>query len=161
VTAAEDDSQADDIPGVIAPPPLIYLGGLGIGFLLEAWVSRDSLPGGVRWGLGMAFLAAGLALVLWWASSFRRAGTPMPPYEPTTALVVDGPYRLSRNPGYLSFALIYVGIVLLADAPWGLLPLPFVLLLVDRGVIAREERYLEHRFGEDYRALKDRTRRWI
>ena len=66
----------------------------------------------------------------------------MPPYEETTALVTDGPYRLTRNPGYLSFTLIYLSVALLADAPWVLVPLPAVLALIDRGVIVREERYL-------------------
>jgi protein-S-isoprenylcysteine O-methyltransferase Ste14 len=154
-------SEGRDIPGVIAPPPLIYLGGLAIGFALEIVLPGASLPAIVEWGLGGLLLAAGLGLLGWFASSFRRAGTPMPPYEPTTALVTDGPYRLSRNPAYLAFALAYVAIALLADAPWVLVALPLVLALMQRGVIEREERYLERRFGQDYRSFKARTRRWI
>lgn len=150
-----------DIPGVIAPPPLVYLGGLGLGFLLEALLPGGSFPGQLGHILGAVLLLAGLALLAWWASSFRRADTPMPPYEETTALVTDGPYRLSRNPGYLSFTLVYASVALLADAPWVLAPLPLVLLVIDRGVIAREERYLERLFGDEYLALKRRTRRWI
>jgi protein-S-isoprenylcysteine O-methyltransferase Ste14 len=149
-----------DIPGVIAPPPLIYLGGLGIGFLLEALLPGGSFPGHVHHVVGALCLVLGLGLLGWWVSSFRRADTPMPPWEPSRALVTDGPYRLSRNPAYLSDALIYVGVALLADAPWVLLPLPLVLAVMDLGVIRREERYLERRFGEEYVAFKRRRRRW-
>jgi protein-S-isoprenylcysteine O-methyltransferase Ste14 len=150
-----------DIPGVIAPPPLIYLSGLGLGFLLEAVLPGGSFPGHIHHVLGPLFLLLGLGLLVWWVSSFRRADTPMPPYEETTALVTDGPYRLTRNPGYLAFTLIYAAIAFLADAPWVLLPLPLVLALIDRGVIVREERYLERRFGRGYLNLKSRTRRWL
>jgi protein-S-isoprenylcysteine O-methyltransferase Ste14 len=150
-----------DIPGVIAPPPLIYLGGLALGFLLEILLPGASLPGALHWGLGGVLLATGLGLLGWWMSSFRRADTPLPPYEPTTALVTDGPYRLSRNPGYLAFTLIYCATTLLSDAPWALLPLPLVLTMIQRGVIVREERYLERLFGQEYRDFKARTRRWI
>jgi protein-S-isoprenylcysteine O-methyltransferase Ste14 len=150
-----------DLPGVVAPPPLIYLGGLGVGFLLEALLPGGSFPDHLGHVLGAVSLLFGIALVSWWASSFRRADTPMPPYEETTALVTDGPFRLTRNPGYLSFTLIYLAVALLADAPWVLAPLALVLVVVDRGVIAREERYLERLFGADYVALKRRTRRWI
>jgi len=159
--ATRPEKTTKDIPGVIAPPPLIYLGGLGLGFLLEALLPGGSFPGHLGHVVGAACLLLGLGLVSWWASSFRRADTPMPPYEETTALVTDGPFRLTRNPGYLSFTLIYLAIALLADAPWALLPLPVVLVLIDRGVIAREEVYLERRFGDDYLSLRARTRRWI
>jgi protein-S-isoprenylcysteine O-methyltransferase Ste14 len=155
------DATGRDTPGVIAPPPLVYLGGLAIGFLLEALLPGGSFPAIVSWGLGGALLAAGVVLAGSFVSSFRRADTPLPPYEPTTALVTDGPYRLSRNPGYLGFALVYASIALLADAPWALLPLPFVLVVIQQGVIVREERYLERLFGEDYLRFKARTRRWL
>jgi protein-S-isoprenylcysteine O-methyltransferase Ste14 len=150
-----------DIPGVIAPPPLIYLGGLGIGFLLEALLPGGSFPPAVSWGLGGILLVVGAVLQGSFVTWFRRAGTPVPPYARTTALVTDGPYRLSRNPGYLGFALAYAGIALLADAPWVLLPLPFVLVVMQQGVIVREERYLERLFGQDYLDFRARTRRWL
>ena len=154
-------NEERDVAGVIAPPPLIYLGGLGIGFLLEGLLPGGSFPDHVNYVAGGLLLALGLGLLTWWLSSFRRAETPVPTREPTKALVTDGPYRLTRNPAYLSFAVVYAGIALLADAPWVLLPLPLVLLVMDRGVIAREERYLRRRFGEEYAALTGRSRRWI
>ena len=154
-------SPGRDIPGVIAPPPLIYLGGLAVGFVLEALLPGGSFPGHVHHVVGALALLLGLGLLGWWMRSFRRADTPMPPWEPTRTLVTDGPYRLTRNPAYLADVLVYAGIALLADAPWALLPLPLVVLLIDRGVIAREESYLQRRFGAAYLDLKARTRRWI
>jgi protein-S-isoprenylcysteine O-methyltransferase Ste14 len=158
---AAPESANRDTPGVIAPPPFIYLGGLAIGFVLEALLPGGSLPAIVRWGMGGAMLAAGLGLAGWWISSFRRADTPLPPYEPTTTLVTEGPFRLTRNPGYLAFGLIYGSIGLLADAPWALLPLPVVLAVIQEGVIVREESYLERLFGHEYLDFKARTRRWV
>ena len=93
--------------------------------------------------------------------AFARAGTPVSPFRAPTRLVTDGPYRLTRNPGYLGMALGYAGIALLAGAPWALLPLPAVLALVDRGVIVREERYLRRHFGDQYARYERRARRWI
>ena len=162
MASASDSAGTDhDTARVIAPPPLIYLGGLGIGFVLEAILPGASLPEVPRWVLGGSLLAAGIALMGWWVASFRRAETPMPPWEPTTALVTDGPFLVTRNPAYLSDALIYIAIALMADAPWALLPLPLVLVVMQQGVIQREERYLERRFGQEYLEFKARRRRWI
>jgi protein-S-isoprenylcysteine O-methyltransferase Ste14 len=161
-TAGGADRAASDrdVAGVIAPPPFIYLAGLGLGFVLETVLPGGSFPE-VAAVVGGVVLLLGVVLMAWWVASFRRAGTPMPPWEPTTALVTTGPYRVSRNPAYLADALIYIGVALLADAPWVLVPLPVVLAVMQRGVIVREERYLERRFGDDYRRLRARTRRWI
>ena len=147
--------------GVIAPPPLIFLGGLAIGFGLEALLPGGSLPDAVRWIAGGLALLAGLALQTFFINAFNRVGTAVEPWKPTTAIVTSGPYRLTRNPAYLGMALIYIGIALLADAPWALVPVPLVLVLIDRGVIVREERYLEREFGEEYVGYKRGVRRWV
>jgi protein-S-isoprenylcysteine O-methyltransferase Ste14 len=75
--------------------------------------------------------------------------------------VTDGPYRLTRNPGYLGMTLLYAGIAIAADAVWALAPLPVAIAVIDPGVIAREERYLERTFGAPYTEHKRRVRRWI
>ena len=93
--------------------------------------------------------------------AFKRAGTDANPYRPSTALATDGPYRFSRNPAYLAMAITYVGITLAAEAPWALFMLAPAMLVIQYGVIAREERYLERLFGEDYLTYKRTTRRWI
>jgi protein-S-isoprenylcysteine O-methyltransferase Ste14 len=92
---------------------------------------------------------------------FRSARTSMVPMRPSTALVTSGPYRVTRNPMYVGMAFLYAGLALLLGVIWSLAFLPAVLLMVDRFVIAREERYLEARFGEEYRAYKGRVRRWL
>jgi len=146
---------------VIAPPPLIFIAGLGIGFGLNALLPSTSVPDGVAWGVGGVLLTFGLALVTTFLGSFRRAHTPVDPRRATTAIVTAGPYRVTRNPAYLGMALIYAGIAVVSGAPWVLLALAPTLVVVDRGVIAREERYLEAKFGQEYLRYKARTRRWL
>lgn len=91
----------------------------------------------------------------------QRAGTTADLSTPATALVQDGPYRLSRNPIYVAIALLYLGISLLLGNVWGVLLLPLWLAIIDWGVIRPEERYLEDQFGTPYRTYRERVRRWI
>jgi protein-S-isoprenylcysteine O-methyltransferase Ste14 len=161
VTNGSDSGNDRDTAGVVAPPPLIYLAGLAVGFGLEALLPGASLPGVVQWGVGGLLVVAGVALLASFNTAFARKGTAVEPWKPTTAIVTTGPYRITRNPAYLGMALLYVGIALMSDALWVLVPLPFVLAVIDRGVIAREERYLERRFGREYLDFKGRVRRWI
>jgi protein-S-isoprenylcysteine O-methyltransferase Ste14 len=93
--------------------------------------------------------------------AFRRAGTSPNPWRPTTAMVTGGPYRLSRNPMYLGFTLLYLGAACWANSLWLLLFLPVILALMQQLVILREERYLERRFGAEYVGYRNRVRRWI
>ena len=132
-----------------------------VGFGLEALLPSADVPGPVRWGLGGALLLCALLLQGSFIARFRRAGTPVDPGSPTRALVTDGPYRVSRNPGYLGLTALYVAIALLASALWVLVPLPVVLAVMQRGVIEREERYLERLFGDEYLRFKARRRRWL
>jgi protein-S-isoprenylcysteine O-methyltransferase Ste14 len=150
-----------DTAGVVAPPPLIFLAGLAVGFGLEALLPGTSVPGVLRWVLGGLALLGGVALQTSFIAAFHRRGTAVEPWKPTTAIVTTGPYRLTRNPAYLGMALIYIGIALLAEALWTLVPLPVVLAVIDRAVIAREERYLERKFGSEYLDYKRGVRRWI
>lgn len=160
-TEPAPSARSRDLPGVIAPPPLIYLGGIAAGLGLEALLASPSVPGALAWPLGAALIVAGAALARNFVRAFGRAGTPISPYSTPTKLVTTGAYRLSRNPGYLGMALVYAGIAVIAGSLWALAPLAVVLVLIDRGVIVREERFLERRFGEDYRRYKRRTRRWL
>jgi len=91
----------------------------------------------------------------------RRAGTPVDPYEAPTALVTEGPFRYTRNPAYVALTLTYTGLALLIGVLWSLLLLPVVLVAVDRGVIQREEHYLEAHFGSGYQEYRRRVRRWL
>jgi protein-S-isoprenylcysteine O-methyltransferase Ste14 len=150
-----------DNAGVVAPPPLLFAGFLAAGFLFDALRPLAFLPDALQYWLGGALIAGGLALMTAGVSRFRRAGTNVPTYRPTTALVTDGPYRYTRNPLYISLFFVYAGIGVAADNPW-LLALGVPLFLVMRyGVVAREERYLERKFGEAYVKYKASVRRWL
>ena len=92
---------------------------------------------------------------------FRRAGTSMVPMNPATVLVTSGPYRLTRNPMYLGMAFLYVALAFAFGVIWALALLPAVIVMVDRFVIAREEPYLERKFGQAYHDYKARVRRWL
>ena len=154
-----DDEQ--DKAGVVAPPPLIYLGVLAVGLLLNRRFPVAFLPRRAARGLGWALLGAGALLLGWFERAMRQANTPTNPYKPVSRIVTGGPFRYSRNPGYLSMAMIYTGIAARANALWAILLLPVALLVIQRGVIEREERYLEGKFGEEYLSYKAQVRRWI
>jgi len=166
---APEDKQVEkatrDIAGVIAPPPLIYLAFLVIGLVSSRlWplaAFGDSVPGSVRIPLGALLVAAGLAAAVTGFRQFRAAGTEVNPHRPTTALVSGGLYRFSRNPLYLALTSIYAGIASAADSLWALLLLVPALIVMRYGVIAREEAYLERKFGEAYRHYKQAVRRWL
>ncbi len=150
-----------DQPGVIAKPPLIYAGmlllSLGLNAMWPAWVVPDALryPAGLLLGtLGVGVAAAAFR-------AFRLAGTNVDVHKPATAIATTGPYRFSRNPMYLSLTLIYVGIGMGVNSLWTL-ALSIPLLAVMRyGVIVREERYLERKFGDTYVRYKVSVRRWL
>ena len=155
-----DNTQ--DNPGVIAPPPLIYLGALVIGLLLHARFPLRFLPRGwTRLPFGGLLIGGSVLCVRLAFREMQRAHTNVDPRRPATALVVEGPFRFTRNPLYLSLALFYAGIAILVNALWAILLLPVALIVLRLGVIEREERYLERKFGEQYLRYKARVRRWI
>src|SRR5260370_1672075 len=161
---ASMEQETRDNPGVIAPPPLIYAVPLAVGLLLHARFPVRPLrfmPRVVRVVLGSSLVGLAVAVI---ASAFRkmvRAHTNVNPTQPTTALVVEGPFKFTRNPLYLSLTLLYTGISIIVNALWTMLLLPLVLLVMRKGVIDREERYLERKFGEQYLRYKASVRRWI
>ena len=93
--------------------------------------------------------------------TIEKAGTPIRTDRPVPRLVTDGPFRYTRNPGYLGLTMLYAGIAVLRNSLWAILLLPLVLYVIQRQVIGREERYLERTFGEEYLAYKARVRRWV
>ena len=153
-----------DHPGVIAPPPLIFFGFLLLGWALDARVLHLTLPIDltlpVRIG-AVALILSGLALEMWAGGLFRKAGTNVVPWSPSTALVESGPYRFTRNPMYVGFTLVYLGLALGLKSPTALVLLVPCLVVMTWGVILREERYLAARFGQPYLDYKTRVRRWL
>lgn len=165
----------NDIPGVIAPPPLIYLGFLFIGWGmaqlgarpeaavngLDWMAARFGLEMEVRRGLALTLIVGGLLLDGMAAGLFRRRGTAVEPWKPSTALIIEGPYRFSRNPIYLGFAITYLGLAIAMDSWIALILLLPCLVVVDRLVIRREERYLANKFGAAYDSYRQKVRRWL
>lgn len=152
-----------DHPGVIAPPPLIFFGFLLAGWTIDHFTGAPFpvLPDMPRKIAAVALILLGLALEMWAGGLFRRARTSVMPWQASTALVIDGPYRFSRNPMYLGFAITYLGLALGLESGAAVILLIPCIGLMSWGVIGREERYLEAKFGEPYRAYKERVRRWL
>jgi protein-S-isoprenylcysteine O-methyltransferase Ste14 len=147
-------------PDIIAPPPLLYAGPWLVGLLLDRLLPLPRLPIAIRI-VGLPLMAAGIGLGGWFVWTMRQAGTPVDPREAPTALVTEGPFRHTRNPGYVGLALTYAGLSLITGILWSLVLLPGVLAAVHRGVIQHEERYLEKQFGSAYRQYLRRVRRWL
>jgi protein-S-isoprenylcysteine O-methyltransferase Ste14 len=156
-------SGAPDVAGVIALPPLIFLAFLVVATALEVAVPVPLLAAHpfARYLAGAALAVCGFVLIAMGTSRFVAAGTNIPPNLPTTALVVDGIYGRTRNPLYLGTILVYLGLSVAAGSLWAILLVVPLLWVINVGVIAREERYLERKFGDAYRAYKVRVRRWV
>jgi protein-S-isoprenylcysteine O-methyltransferase Ste14 len=156
---AEDTSRPRHAT-VLAPPPLVFAVPLCAGFLLQHWWPFHVLPGLAARVAGAMCLALGMIGIPALAA-FRHAHTSPFPFKPSTALVTSGPYRFTRNPMYVGFTLLYIGVSLVFNAAWPLFFLPVVLAVTHVGVVLREERYLTAVFGEPYREYCRRVRRWL
>jgi protein-S-isoprenylcysteine O-methyltransferase Ste14 len=150
--------------GVIARPPFLFLAALLLGLASDhllpvpfAVPKRDL----VHWLIAGSVILIGLALAAAGIRNFSHAATPVPTYRPVRALVTTGIHGWSRNPIYLGMFLVYGGIGLAARSPWTLLLTLPLAITVRYGVVAREEAYLERRFGDAYRDYKGRVRRWL
>lgn len=156
-------TNTQDNPGVIAPPPLIYLGGLALGLLFHRLLplkySRASRA--ITLTLGSTCVSMGLTVLVSGFRQMNNAHTNINPTQPAITIVTEGPFRFTRNPLYLSMTLLYIGIMFLVNSLWLLLILPPILGLMTFGVIEREERYLERKFGAQYLAYKQQVRRWL
>src|SRR3712207_9452136 len=107
-------SDEQDKAGIVAPPPLIYLGTLIFGLLLGRRFPMSFLPRTMARGLGWPLLGGGVLLLGWFEMAMRQADTPTSPYRPVEHIATEGPFRYGRNPGYLSMAMIYAGVASLA-----------------------------------------------
>jgi protein-S-isoprenylcysteine O-methyltransferase Ste14 len=141
--------------------PLVFAGEFVIGALLQSRAPLAAPAGALRWSLGLALIALGLAFGLTARSLMSRAGTSPNPLVPSTALVETGPFRLSRNPLYVSMVLVFGGLAFLLRTPWALVLMPVAIAVVQVWAIVPEERYLAERFGDAYAAYRARVRRWI
>ncbi|PSB18939.1 isoprenylcysteine carboxylmethyltransferase family protein [Phormidesmis priestleyi ULC007] len=150
-----------DNPGVIAFPPALFAGTLAIGLLLHFIFPATFLPQWIAIASGVVLLVGAALIAISAFRAMRRAQTAVDPSCPTTAIVSDGAFSFSRNPIYLSLTMLYVGIALLFNAFWALLLLLPLIVVVQNGVIKREEHYLEQKFGDEYLRYKASVRRWV
>ena len=149
-----------DNPGVKFPPPLYFLICLLIGLLDSTWINGSSGP--------TAFLIIGgiitVAAAIFLAKSVRKhsaVGSNVEPWKPTTALIIDGAHKYSRNPIYIGMSVVYLGISIAASSVLAIVLLPVCLYLIWYFVIAKEEAYLEDKFGDEYLSYKAKVRRWL
>jgi len=150
-----------DTPGLIARPPVIYLGSILVGLALHWLRPFAVVPAAWAAPLGAPLILAAAVVFLLSVRAFRKAGTPIQSVRPTTRLVQTGPYWLSRNPIYLAFTSLHLGVGFWVNSVWLLGTLLLTLVLMSYGVIAREERYLERKFGDEYVRYKTAVRRWL
>lgn len=158
---AEPPRTTPDRPSVVVLPPVLLAGAILLGLALDrlAPLGGDWPSPWRLFGLLLALAAATLALLA--ERRFKRHGTNVMPTRPTTAIIKDGPYAYTRNPIYLGMVAFQLGLGLTLASPWTLLLVPVVALVLDIGVIRREEAYLKGKFGQVYEAYKARVRRWL
>jgi protein-S-isoprenylcysteine O-methyltransferase Ste14 len=151
-----------DTAQVIIRPPLAWglavIAGFALNWLVPLPFLRADLP--ARW-LGIVVFVLALALVAWAIVTITKAGSNVPTNRPTTNIVEGGPYRLARNPIYLGMFLGLIGLAIASDNFWLLMMLVPFALVIRYGVVAREEAYLERKFGDVYRSYCSRVRRWL
>jgi protein-S-isoprenylcysteine O-methyltransferase Ste14 len=156
--------HANDTAGVIARPPLLFLGALLVGLTLDAlmgWSLAVPAAEPVLWTVGGVMIVIGVAAFATAVRNFAHAATPVQGTKPVEALVTTGIHGWSRNPIYLGMFLVFVGIGTAARSPSTLiLTLPLAIIM-HYGVVVREEAYLDRRFGDAYRSYKSRVRRWL
>jgi protein-S-isoprenylcysteine O-methyltransferase Ste14 len=160
---AEAGKDGKDHADIVAHPPVIFGIVLAVGFLLHKCFPLDimSHAGSLSKVLaGILFVISGIIMVSGTRLMLRKKTDPRPD-RPTTTIVTEGCFRYSRNPLYLSLMLIYSGISIYANSLWLVFLLPLLFVGLERGVVLREEKYLERKFGDEYLQYKKKVRRWI
>ena len=159
--APDDTVATSDNPGVAVLPPILY----GVTFVVVAmlqWIwPLTIVRQATAFWLGLVLSVTALVIGAWGRRTMLGAGTNISPLKPAITLVNSGPYRFSRNPLYVAMTLLFVGLTLLVNSWWGVFLLVPLAVLLHFGVVCREERYLERKFGEEYRNYRLRVRRYI
>jgi protein-S-isoprenylcysteine O-methyltransferase Ste14 len=150
-----------DNPGIVAFPGTLYAGAFVLAFALHLLWPSEMLDHELARSAGVAICTLGAALILWGIATMRAARTNIYPELPATALVTRGPFRFTRNPLYVALAVLFSGLSTEMNNPWGFAVLVPLLAVMHYGVILREERYLERKFGDAYREYKKRVRRYV
>jgi protein-S-isoprenylcysteine O-methyltransferase Ste14 len=144
------------------PPPLVFLGALVIGVILNILRPLPIFTDGrIGDALGLLATLASAVIATWAFRTMLRAGEQPDPGVTTRKIIKEGPFARTRNPIYLSFALFAIGVALLMNNLWIILVLAPLMIYVDAGIVRREESYLEQQFGDEYVEYKRSVRRWI
>lgn len=146
------------------PPPLIYVGFLLTGFVIDRLTARspDFIPGAdIIVIVAIIASLSGIGFMIAGSSRFRKLGNNLEPWKHANQVVTSGIFRYTRNPMYLGMSLLYLGLCLFFRSSWALILLPVTILVIQTQVIAREERYLAGKFGDEYLDYKRRVRRWF
>jgi protein-S-isoprenylcysteine O-methyltransferase Ste14 len=154
-------ARSTDKPGFATRPPLLY-GGAFVLVLVFRWFRAMPIFGhAVALWPGLALFVLGVGIAAWGRRTMQAAGTNVNPALPTTVTLASGPFRFSRNPLYLALTLLYLGLTLAFNTWWGIVMLVLVHIIMHRGVVLREERYLDQKFGETYRQYRSKVRRYV
>lgn len=151
----------EDNAGVVAPAPVIYGAAFALGLAAEFTLPTVPLPRTVLLWLGIVIVVFSIPIAVSAFKALARARTAFDARKPTSTIVSDGAFRYSRNPTYLSLTLLYIGLSLVLGSHWVLFMVLPAVALTQWGVVAREERYLEAKFGEEYRRYKAKVYRWL
>ena len=138
--------------------PIAALGGLALNWIRPLPFVPAAVPASL---VGATAFAIAVALFAWAIVTMNRAGSNVPTDRPTTTIVDIGPYRFTRNPIYVGMMLGLIGLGIAFDSLWLLILLAAFALVIRYGVVAREEAYLERKFGDAYRLYCMRVRRWL
>jgi protein-S-isoprenylcysteine O-methyltransferase Ste14 len=153
-----------DTAGVIAPPPLLALAaivlGLALDWLLPAYVLTVLLSRETRAVIGVLLIAAAAGLGIPAILAFRAANTHVEPWKPSSAVVTEGVFRWLRNPMYVGIILFVAGLAIMLASDWMLVMTIVLVLVLHFGMVKREERYLEAKFGDTYRRYKEAVPRY-
>jgi protein-S-isoprenylcysteine O-methyltransferase Ste14 len=152
---------APDNANVLAPAPVFFVAAVAIGFALEYAFPSASLSFKYATVVGIAFVVISVALVVSASAQLVRAKTAFDARKSTTSIVTTGAFRISRNPTYLSLALLQVGLAFLFQSFWVLVTVAAAVAITHWGVVLREERYLEQKFGAEYARYSAKVRRWL
>lgn len=154
---AEQKDHAD----VKIPPPVLTLIHIGIAYAAKWLIPIPFAVPNILRTIGLPLAAVGFLLAIGAFLEFRKAGTTVDPHGPVKSIVISGVYRFTRNPIYLGFLLVLIGIPLNSGTYWGILLAPVFIVSINNLVIQHEEAYLEKKFGDVYADYKSRVRRWI
>ncbi len=153
--------EKTDHAGVKIPPPLCYLAFLLAGIIIQSDWMNGTIGSLYQIIGGVILIGAGLMILIPEARSHKKVGSNVEPWKPTTTIIDTGLYGYSRNPIYVGMAITYLGFTLASWSASALILLPLCLVVIRYHVIAREEAYLESKFGNEYLEYKSRVRRWI